>query len=378
MRCLCPLVEADILNTINKLTLNNSTLLQDVRTWAAPVSLTVLSFKPCSDLRGCQRAGRQDLGYGRRLVCSELQALFRSSRLPESRHCYYAVGASMPGQYPRSPARLTCPPSRPAKKEPQCQTTFRIAVPVVLVKAPIRSAAATVSSQAHYSSPHKEELGALDVERKHNLRASGVASSAVNFGSCPASCRCQRVVNSGTPSVQRCPVDVHGAQHEQHVQHGCLPLRLWRGSGASLQLWLCLRHTREGLTVSLQRERCSGGQLTSMEPSASNMSGIGTAKNSVRRDFGADTKQTCTNLHVIDQCSLPLLSPVRLTICRAEKFHRGDIKMGTVPGFAPALLLLLSTAASVDIDTSDGGYNELRVSISDNIPPDESIIDNIE
>ncbi|KAK8787117.1 hypothetical protein V5799_023107 [Amblyomma americanum] len=52
--------------------------------------------------------------------------------------------------------------------------------------------------------------------------------------------------------------------------------------------------------------------------------------------------------------------------------------MGTVPGFAPALLLLLSTAASVDIDTSDGGYNELRVSISDNIPPDESIIDNIE
>ncbi|KAK8769518.1 hypothetical protein V5799_014022 [Amblyomma americanum] len=32
----------------------------------------------------------------------------------------------------------------------------------------------------------------------------------------------------------------------------------------------------------------------------------------------------------------------------------------------------------VDIDTSDGGYNELRVSISDNIPPDESIIDNIE
>ncbi|KAK8769517.1 hypothetical protein V5799_014021 [Amblyomma americanum] len=265
--------------------------LGDVRTRAAPVSLTVPSFKPCSDLRGCQRAGRQDLGYGRRLVCSELQALFRSSRLPESRHCCYFVGASMPGQYPRSPARLTCPPSRPAKKEPQCQTTFGIAAPVVLVKAPIRSAAATVSSQAHYSSPHKEELGTLDVEQKHDLRASGVASSTVNFGSFPASCRCQRVVNSSTASVQRCPVDVHGAQHEQHVQHGCRPLRLWQGSGASLQLWLCLRH---GLTVSLQRERCSGGQLTSMEPSASNMSGIGTAKNSVRRDFGADTKQTWT------------------------------------------------------------------------------------
>ncbi|XP_077489552.1 uncharacterized protein LOC144100485 [Amblyomma americanum] len=166
---------------------------------------------------------RQYLCCARQLDCSELQALFRSSRLPESRHCYYAVGASMPGQYPRSPAQLTCPPSRPAKKEPQCQTTFGIAAPVVLLKAPIRSAAATVSSQAHYSSPHKEELGALDVERKHNLRASGVASSAVNFGSCPASCRCQRVVNSATPSVLRCPVNVHGAQHEQHVQHGaCL------------------------------------------------------------------------------------------------------------------------------------------------------------
>ncbi|KAK8789125.1 hypothetical protein V5799_021098 [Amblyomma americanum] len=51
--------------------------------------------------------------------------------------------------------------------------------------------------------------------------------------------------------------------------------------------------------------------------------------------------------------------------------------MGTLPGFAPALLLLLSTAASVDIDTSDEGYKDLRVSIGDNVPPDESITDNI-
>ncbi|XP_077489580.1 uncharacterized protein LOC144100524 [Amblyomma americanum] len=60
-----------------------------------------------------------------------------------------------------------------------------------------------------------------------------------------------------------------------------------------------------------------------------------------------------------------------------SKPHAGDIKMGTLPGFAPALLLLLSTAASVDIDTSDEGYKDLRVSIGDNVPPDESITDNI-
>ncbi|XP_077491898.1 uncharacterized protein LOC144102516 [Amblyomma americanum] len=79
----------------------------------------------------------QDLCYSLRLDCSELQALLRSSRLPESRHRCYAIGASMPGQYPRSPARITCPLSRPAKKEPQCQTTFAIAASVVLAMAPI-------------------------------------------------------------------------------------------------------------------------------------------------------------------------------------------------------------------------------------------------
>ncbi|KAK8763692.1 hypothetical protein V5799_033695, partial [Amblyomma americanum] len=52
-------------------------------------------------------------------------------------------------------------------------------------------------------------------------------------------------------------------------------------------------------------------------------------------------------------------------------------KMGTVTGFAPTLLLLLSTASSVDIDTSDRSNKELGVSIGDNVPPDESIIDNV-
>ncbi|XP_077492303.1 calcium-activated chloride channel regulator family member 3-like [Amblyomma americanum] len=41
------------------------------------------------------------------------------------------------------------------------------------------------------------------------------------------------------------------------------------------------------------------------------------------------------------------------------------------------LLLFLSTAASVQLDTSDGGYTELRVSIRNSVTPDESIIGNI-
>ncbi|XP_077497511.1 uncharacterized protein LOC144108103 [Amblyomma americanum] len=45
--------------------------------------------------------------------------------------------------------------------------------------------------------------------------------------------------------------------------------------------------------------------------------------------------------------------------------------------FTAVLLLFLSTAASVQLDTSDGGYTELRVSISNSVTPDESIIGNI-
>ncbi|XP_077495401.1 calcium-activated chloride channel regulator 1-like isoform X2 [Amblyomma americanum] len=47
------------------------------------------------------------------------------------------------------------------------------------------------------------------------------------------------------------------------------------------------------------------------------------------------------------------------------------------PCFAAALLFLLSTAASLNIDTSDGGYREVWVSISESVPPNQSIIDNI-
>ncbi|XP_077497635.1 calcium-activated chloride channel regulator 1-like [Amblyomma americanum] len=45
--------------------------------------------------------------------------------------------------------------------------------------------------------------------------------------------------------------------------------------------------------------------------------------------------------------------------------------------FTAVLLLFLSTGASVQLDTSDGGYTELRVSISNSVTPDESIIGNI-
>ncbi|XP_077494293.1 calcium-activated chloride channel regulator 3A-1-like [Amblyomma americanum] len=45
--------------------------------------------------------------------------------------------------------------------------------------------------------------------------------------------------------------------------------------------------------------------------------------------------------------------------------------------FTAILLLFISTGASVQLDTSDGGYTELRVSISNSVTPDESIISNI-
>ncbi|XP_077497508.1 calcium-activated chloride channel regulator 1-like [Amblyomma americanum] len=55
----------------------------------------------------------------------------------------------------------------------------------------------------------------------------------------------------------------------------------------------------------------------------------------------------------------------------------GDIKMSGMFVFAAVLLLFLSTGASVQLDTSDGGYTELRVSISNSVTPEESIIGNI-
>ncbi|XP_077553234.1 calcium-activated chloride channel regulator 3A-1-like [Haemaphysalis longicornis] len=51
--------------------------------------------------------------------------------------------------------------------------------------------------------------------------------------------------------------------------------------------------------------------------------------------------------------------------------------MGRMLPTAGALLCLLSAAASVHIDTKDGGYKDIRVSISKDVPYDESILDNI-
>ncbi|XP_077497503.1 calcium-activated chloride channel regulator 3A-1-like [Amblyomma americanum] len=45
--------------------------------------------------------------------------------------------------------------------------------------------------------------------------------------------------------------------------------------------------------------------------------------------------------------------------------------------FTAVLLLVLTTGACVELDESDGGYNDLRVSISENVPHDDTIIANI-
>ncbi|XP_050031258.1 calcium-activated chloride channel regulator family member 3-like [Dermacentor andersoni] len=44
---------------------------------------------------------------------------------------------------------------------------------------------------------------------------------------------------------------------------------------------------------------------------------------------------------------------------------------------AATLLCFLTTAASLDIDTSDGGYKDIWVSISESVPYNESIVENI-
>ncbi|XP_077496875.1 uncharacterized protein LOC144107649 [Amblyomma americanum] len=46
-------------------------------------------------------------------------------------------------------------------------------------------------------------------------------------------------------------------------------------------------------------------------------------------------------------------------------------------GFTGVLLLVLTTGACVELDESDGGYKDLRVSISENVPRDDTIIANI-
>ncbi|XP_070397546.1 calcium-activated chloride channel regulator 4A-like [Dermacentor albipictus] len=51
--------------------------------------------------------------------------------------------------------------------------------------------------------------------------------------------------------------------------------------------------------------------------------------------------------------------------------------MSTVLRRAATLLCFLTTAASLDIDSSDGGYKDIWVSISERVPYNESIIENI-
>ncbi|XP_049513415.1 calcium-activated chloride channel regulator 1-like [Dermacentor silvarum] len=51
--------------------------------------------------------------------------------------------------------------------------------------------------------------------------------------------------------------------------------------------------------------------------------------------------------------------------------------MSRMTRIAATLLCFLTTAASLDIDTSDGGYKDIWVSISESIPYNESIIENI-
>ncbi|XP_077497863.1 uncharacterized protein LOC144108521 [Amblyomma americanum] len=54
-----------------------------------------------------------------------------------------------------------------------------------------------------------------------------------------------------------------------------------------------------------------------------------------------------------------------------------DVKMSRMFCFTAVMLLVLTTGACVELDESDGGYKDLRVSISENVPRDDTIIANI-